>query len=114
MDATASYVLLLGTLAFFGYVGFTATAEREMDSDTFLSARGSQCWVRIGLSLYRNVSLRLRSNLALNCTRTRSFSLGFRRKGIITGRLGLFLRRASLLARLLRSDRADYVPATSS
>ncbi|MDP6221184.1 MAG: hypothetical protein QGG76_06315, partial [Candidatus Thalassarchaeaceae archaeon] len=52
MDATASYVLLLGTLAFFGYVGFTATAEREMDSDTFLSARGSQCWVRIGLSLF--------------------------------------------------------------
>lgn len=52
MDATASYALLLGTLAFFGYVGYTAAAEREMDSDTYLSARGSQSWVRIGLSLF--------------------------------------------------------------
>ena len=52
MDEAASYVLLLGTLAFFGYVGYTAAAEREMDSDTYLSARGSQSWVRIGLSLF--------------------------------------------------------------
>ena len=52
MDEAASYVLLLGTLAFFGYVGYTAAAERDMDSDTYLSARGSQGWVRIGLSLF--------------------------------------------------------------
>ena len=52
MDEAASYVLLLGTLAFFGYVGYTAAADREMDSDTYLSARGSQSWVRIGLSLF--------------------------------------------------------------
>ena len=52
MDEAASYVLLLGTLAFFGYVGYTAAAEREMDSDTYLSARGSQSRVRIGLSLF--------------------------------------------------------------
>ncbi|MDP6662141.1 MAG: hypothetical protein QF545_04320 [Candidatus Thalassarchaeaceae archaeon] len=52
MDSTTSYVLLLGTLAFFGYVGYTAAAEQEMDSDTYLSARGSQSWVRIGLSLF--------------------------------------------------------------
>ena len=34
MDTLLSYVLLLGTLSFFGYVGYTAAAERKMDSDT--------------------------------------------------------------------------------
>ena len=52
MDTLLSYVLLLGTLAFFGYVGYTAAAKRKMDSDTYLSARGSQSWQRIGLSLF--------------------------------------------------------------
>ena len=52
MDTLLSYVLLLGTLAFFGYGGYTAVAERKMDSDTYLSARGSQSWQRIGLSLF--------------------------------------------------------------
>ena len=52
MDTLLSYVLLLGTLSFFGYVGYTAAAERKMDSDTYLSARGSQSWQRIGLSLF--------------------------------------------------------------
>ena len=52
MDTLLSYVLLLGTLAFFGYVGYTAAANRKMDSDTYLSARGSQSWQRIGLSLF--------------------------------------------------------------
>lgn len=52
MDTLLSYVLLLGTLGFFGYVGYTAAAERKMDSDTYLSARGSQSWQRIGLSLF--------------------------------------------------------------
>ena len=52
MDTLLSYVLLLGTLAFFGYVGYTAAAERKMDSAPYLSARGSQSWQRIGLSLF--------------------------------------------------------------
>ena len=52
MDTLLSYVLLLGTLSFFGYVGYTAAAERKMDSDTYMSARGSQSWQRIGLSLF--------------------------------------------------------------
>jgi len=52
MDTSLSYVLLLGTLAFFGYVGYTAAADRKMDSDAYLSARGSQSWQRIGLSLF--------------------------------------------------------------
>jgi len=52
MDTLLSYVLLLGTLSFFGYVGYSAAAERKMDSDTYMSARGSQSWQRIGLSLF--------------------------------------------------------------
>ncbi len=52
MDTLLSYILLLGTLSFFGYVGYTAAAERKMDSDAYLSARGSQSWQRIGLSLF--------------------------------------------------------------
>ena len=52
MDTLLSYVLLLGTLSFFGYVGYTAAAERKMDSDTYMSARGSQSWQRIGMSLF--------------------------------------------------------------
>lgn len=51
MNAYIAYLLLIGTLSFFGYVGYTA-ANREMDSDTYLSARGTQNWVRIGLSLF--------------------------------------------------------------
>ena len=52
MDTLLSYVLLLGTLSFFGYVGYTAAAERKMDSDIYMSARGSQSWQRIGMSLF--------------------------------------------------------------
>ena len=52
MDTLLSYVLLLGTLSFFGYVSYTAAAERKMDSDTYMSARGSQSWQRIGMSLF--------------------------------------------------------------
>ena len=51
MNAYIAYLLLIGTLSFFGYVGYTA-ANREMDSDTYLSARGTQNWIRIGLSLF--------------------------------------------------------------
>ena len=51
MNAYIAYLLLIGTLSFFVYVGYTA-ANREMDSDTYLSARGTQNWVRIGLSLF--------------------------------------------------------------
>ncbi len=51
MATAFHYILLIGTLGFFGYIGYTA-ANREMDSDTYLSARGTQNWVRIGLSLF--------------------------------------------------------------
>ena len=57
MDTLLSYVLLLGTLAFFGYVGYTAAADRKMDSDAYLSARGSQSWQRIGPVSYTHLTL---------------------------------------------------------
>lgn len=52
MDTLFSYTLLLGTLGFFGYIGYSAGSQRELDSDTYLAARGSQNWQRIGLSLF--------------------------------------------------------------
>ncbi|MDP6870435.1 MAG: hypothetical protein QGI21_06670 [Candidatus Poseidoniaceae archaeon] len=56
MDITSTqslaYVLLIATLGFFGYIGFRAAVEKKLDKDAYLSARGSQNWVRIGLSLF--------------------------------------------------------------
>ena len=52
MDTNIAYVLMIGTLGFFGYVGYQAATEKELDSDEYLSARGSQDWLRIGLSLF--------------------------------------------------------------
>ena len=52
MDTLVSYTLLLGTLGFFGYIGYSAASEKDMDSDTYMAARGSQNWLRIGLSLF--------------------------------------------------------------
>lgn len=52
MDTLFSYALLLGTLGVFAYVGYKAATEYEIDDDTYLSARGTQGWQRIGLSLF--------------------------------------------------------------
>ncbi len=52
METNIAYLLMLSTLGFFGYVGFQATKVKELDSDEFLSARGSQDRLRIGLSLF--------------------------------------------------------------
>ena len=52
MDTNIAYGLMIATLGFFGYVGYQATTERELDNDEYLSARGSQNWLRIGLSLF--------------------------------------------------------------
>ena len=43
---------MLATLSFFGYVGYQAATEKELDADEYLSARGTQSWQRIGLSLF--------------------------------------------------------------
>ena len=52
MDTNIAYLLVLATLGFFGYVGYRAATENEVDEDDYLSARGSQNWLRIGLSLF--------------------------------------------------------------
>ncbi|MEC7704140.1 MAG: hypothetical protein VX906_02745 [Candidatus Thermoplasmatota archaeon] len=52
MDTNIAYGLMLATLGFFGYVGYQAVTEKEIDSDAYLSARGTQSWLRIGLSLF--------------------------------------------------------------
>ena len=52
MDDVIAYGLMIGTLGFFGYVGYQAATEKELDQDAYLSARGTQSWLRIGLSLF--------------------------------------------------------------
>ena len=52
MDALFAYALLLATLGFFGYIGYQESAAKEIEADEYLSARGSQDWLRIGLSLF--------------------------------------------------------------
>ena len=52
MNTNIAYVLMIATLGFFGYIGFQAVRDREIEQDEYLSARGSQDWFRIGLSLF--------------------------------------------------------------
>jgi Na+/proline symporter len=52
MDTNIAYVLMVGTLGFFGYIGYQAATEKELDQDAFLSARGTQNSLKIGLSLF--------------------------------------------------------------
>ena len=40
MDDVIAYGLMIGTLGFFGYVGYQAATEKELDQDAYLSARG--------------------------------------------------------------------------
>ncbi len=52
MNEMITYLLLFGTLGFFGYIGFKAGMEDEWDEDQYLSARKTQNSVRIALSLF--------------------------------------------------------------
>ena len=40
------------TLLFFGWLGLKSSGGKNLDNDDFLSARGSQNWIMIGLSLF--------------------------------------------------------------
>ncbi|MBO57790.1 MAG: sodium:solute symporter [Euryarchaeota archaeon] len=51
-DGLLAYGLMIGTLGFFGYLGYQAATKNELDQDAYLSARGTQNWLRIGLSLF--------------------------------------------------------------
>jgi len=52
METNTAYLLMACTLIAFGYVGYRASSEKDLDADSYLSARGSQDWLRIGLSLF--------------------------------------------------------------
>ena len=52
ISAGMAYLLLLATLVFFGWLGYRESVGKELDYDEFLSARGSQNWIMIGLSLF--------------------------------------------------------------
>ena len=47
-----AYILLLGSLAFFAWLGYKESLKIELDQDLFQSARNSQNWIMIGLSLF--------------------------------------------------------------
>lgn len=52
ISSSIAYILILGTLGFFAWLGFKESKDLKLDNDSFLSARGSQNWIMIGLSLF--------------------------------------------------------------
>ena len=52
MNTNIAYILILATLGLFGYIGYQATSKKEIDSDRYLSARGTQNTMSIMLSLF--------------------------------------------------------------
>ena len=52
ISSSLAYILLLGTLAFFAWLGYHESLKIEIDQDSFQSARNSQNWIMIGLSLF--------------------------------------------------------------
>ena len=46
------YALLVFSLLFFAWLGSRETGNKVLDADEYLSARGSQNWLMIGLSLF--------------------------------------------------------------
>jgi Na+/proline symporter len=52
IESSIAYLLILVTLLFFAWLGYRESVGKELDNDEFLSARGSQNWIMIGLSLF--------------------------------------------------------------
>ena len=52
MNTNIAYWLMIATLGFFGYIGYKAATTKKIDADEYLSARGTQNWLKIGLSLF--------------------------------------------------------------
>ena len=52
ISISIAYLLLFLTLLFFGWLGLKSSGGKNLDNDDFLSARGSQNWIMIGLSLF--------------------------------------------------------------
>ncbi len=51
METNTAYLLTASVLAAFGYIGYQS-ATRDIDDDSYLSSRGTQGWLGIGLSLF--------------------------------------------------------------
>jgi len=47
-----AFLLLVLSLAFFAWLGYNESLKIKLDSDSFFSARNSQNWIMIGLSLF--------------------------------------------------------------
>jgi len=52
ISSSIAYVLILATLGFFAWLGLKESKDLKLDNDSFLSARGTQNWLMIGLSLF--------------------------------------------------------------
>jgi len=52
ISSSLAYFLLLVTLSFFAWLGYKESLNTKLDNDSFLSARNSQNWIMIGLSLF--------------------------------------------------------------
>ena len=52
ISSSLAYFLLLGSLAFFAWLGYKESLKIAIDQDSFQSARNSQNWIMIGLSLF--------------------------------------------------------------
>ena len=52
MDVNYAYLLMAVSLGFFAWLGITNALKKESSFDEYLSARNSQSWLSIGLSLF--------------------------------------------------------------
>ena len=52
MDNNIAYGIMIATLGFFGYIGYQSVANKEINNDEYLSARGTQNSMSITLSLF--------------------------------------------------------------
>ena len=52
ISAFLGYILMFGSLAFFAWLGSRESGSKLLGTDEYLSARGSQNWLMIGLSLF--------------------------------------------------------------
>ena len=56
ISSSIAYVLILATLGFFAWLGLKESKDLKLDNDSFLSARGSQNWLMIGLNIWQSGS----------------------------------------------------------
>ena len=52
ISLSTAFFLLVISLMFFAWLGYKESQGSKLDSDNFISARNSQNWIMIGLSLF--------------------------------------------------------------